>query len=102
MIAEMRPLTEITVEALRLLYKELGIVNTIRFLQQFTNGLGNYTEDRAALFADQTLDDVIKQIKERRQRLSSSRTVRPNISAVSPRESLRIRSIWKRRSLAVV
>ena len=73
MIAEMRPLTEITVEALRLLYKELGIVNTIRFLQQFTNGLGNYTEERAALFADQTLDDVIKQIKERRQRLSSGK-----------------------------
>jgi len=75
MIAEMRPLTEITVEALRLLYKQLGAVNTIRFLQQFTNGLGNYTEEREVLFADQTLDDLVKQIKERRQRLSSGKVV---------------------------
>ena len=75
MIAEMRPLTEITVEALRLLYKQLGAVNTIRFLQQFTNGLGNYTEEREVLFADQTLDDLVKQIKERRQRVSSGKAV---------------------------
>ena len=69
MIAEMRPLTEITAEALRVLYKELGIVNTLRFLRQFTNGLGNYTEERAELFADQTLEELIAQIKQRRQRL---------------------------------
>ena len=75
MIAEMRPLTEITVEALQLLYKQLGAVNTIRFLQQFTNGLGNYTEEREVLFADQTLDDLVKQIKERRQRVSSGKAV---------------------------
>lgn len=75
MIAEMRPLTEITVEALHLLYKQLGAVNTIRFLQQFTNGLGNYTEEREVLFADQTLDDLVKQIKARRQRLSSGKVV---------------------------
>jgi hypothetical protein len=69
MIAEMRPLTEITAEALRVLYKELGVVNTLRFLRQFTTGLGNYTEERAELFADQTLEDLIAQIKQRRQRL---------------------------------
>lgn len=77
MIVETRPLTEITAEALRLLYKELGIVNTIRFLQQFTNGFGNYTEERAALFADQTLEDLIQQIKERRQRLATSKVAGP-------------------------
>ncbi len=44
MIAETQPLTEITQEALRLLYRELGLVNTIRFLNQFTTGFGNYTE----------------------------------------------------------
>ena len=61
--------------SLQLLYKQLGAVNTIRFLQQFTNGLGNYTEEREVLFADQTLDDLVKQIKERRQRVSSGKAV---------------------------
>ncbi len=41
--------TELTQEALRVLYRELGIVNTIRFLNQFTTGFGDYTAERQAL-----------------------------------------------------
>ncbi len=56
MTIETRPLTEITQDALRLLYRELGVVETVRFLNQFTGGLGNYTEERRALAETQTLD----------------------------------------------
>lgn len=63
MIAEMQPLTEITQEALRLLYRELGLVNTIRFLNQFTTGFGNYTEERRALLENQTIDEVLADLR---------------------------------------
>jgi hypothetical protein len=66
MIAETKPLAEITKEAIKILYKEIGIVNTIRFLNQFTTGYGNYTEERKQLFSDLTLDKVIAQIKQDR------------------------------------
>ncbi len=36
MTVETKPLTEIPQDALRLLYRELGLVNTIRLLNQFT------------------------------------------------------------------
>jgi hypothetical protein len=62
MIVETRPLTEITQEALRLLYRDLGIVNTVRFLNQFTAGFGNYTEERRALIENQTLDEVLADV----------------------------------------
>ena len=64
MIAETQPLTEITQEALRLLYRELGLVNTIRFLNQFTTGFGNYTEERRALLDDQTIDEVLSDLRD--------------------------------------
>ena len=66
MKTETKPLSEITQEATRLLYRELGIVNTIRFLNQFTLGYGNYTEEREHLFANMSLDDITSEIKRMR------------------------------------
>lgn len=66
MIIETKPLTEITQEAIRILCKEIGVVNTLRFINQFTTGYGNYTEEREQLFADMTLDDIVSEIKRRR------------------------------------
>jgi hypothetical protein len=54
MIAETRPLIGITQEALRMLYRELGVVNTVRSLNQFTMGFGNCTEERRAAMENQT------------------------------------------------
>lgn len=68
MIAEARPLAEITREAIQILFREIGVVNTVRFINQYTTGYGNYTEERRELFADQTLDDLVSQIKQRRER----------------------------------
>lgn len=61
-----RPLNEITQEATRLLYKELGVVNTIRFLNQFTTGYGDYTKEREQLFENLSLDEIISEIKQMR------------------------------------
>ena len=66
MIIEARPLAEITKEALKVLYKEIGVVNTVRFVGQFTTGYGNYTQEREQLFADMTLDDIVSDIKRKR------------------------------------
>ncbi len=54
-----KPLSEITQQAVDLLFKEIGIVSTVRFLNQFTTGYGNYTEEREALFKDLTLEEVV-------------------------------------------
>ena len=61
-----RPLAEITQEALRVLYKEIGVVNTVRFINQFTAGYGDYTQERDDLFAGMTLDYMVAEIRHKR------------------------------------
>ena len=67
MVMEARPLAEITAKALKVLYKEIGIVNTVRFINQFTTGYGDYTQEREILFADMTSDDIVSEIKRKRR-----------------------------------
>ncbi len=59
MIAEPKALIEITQEALRLLYRELGLVDTVRFINQFTQGFGDFTEERRRLLENQTFEEAI-------------------------------------------
>lgn len=59
MIARARPLAEVTHDAVQNLINEMGIVDTIRFLNQFSTGYGDYTKERDQLFRDLTLDDVL-------------------------------------------
>jgi hypothetical protein len=66
MIAEPRPLAEITQTALKVLYREIGVVNTVRFINQFTTGYGDYTREREQLFANCSLDDLVTEIKRQR------------------------------------
>jgi hypothetical protein len=66
MTIEARPLVEITHDAIKVLCKEIGVVETIRFVGQFTAGYGNYTEEREELFAGMTLDDIVSEIKRRK------------------------------------
>ncbi|MFZ6029407.1 MAG: hypothetical protein ACOYYS_16975 [Chloroflexota bacterium] len=67
MTLEMQPLAEITQDAFRILNKEIGIANTVRFITQFTKGYGNYTQERQELFDKLSLDDVIAEIKRDRK-----------------------------------
>lgn len=71
MVVEAKPLAEITHEAIKILYQKLGIVNTVRFLSQFTVGYGNYTEEREALLGHLTLDEIIAEIKQGRSKANT-------------------------------
>jgi hypothetical protein len=66
MAVELKPLRAVTWQAIEVLSRELGIADTMRFLNQFTSGYGNYTEERSDLFADMSLDDLVKGIREQR------------------------------------
>lgn len=66
MAVETRPLIEVNQEAIRLLYRELGIVDTLRFLSQFTSGYGNYVEERDQIFAGLTLEQLVADIKRKK------------------------------------
>ena len=68
MISDMRPLIEVNQEAIHLLYRELGVVDTVRFLRQFTQGYGNYTQEREDMFADKSLEDITDEIENQRKR----------------------------------
>lgn len=67
MVVQTMPLAEITHTAIRVLCREIGVANTLRFFGQFTVGYGNYTDERDAIFADMTLDDMIAEIKRNRE-----------------------------------
>ena len=67
MIADVRPLIEINQQAISLLYKELGVVDAVRFLKQFTQGYGNYTQEREDIFANKSLDEIVNEIEKRRK-----------------------------------
>ncbi|MEM7802155.1 MAG: hypothetical protein AAF633_23380 [Chloroflexota bacterium] len=69
-MTETKPLAEITHEAIQILFREMGVVNTVRFINQYTNGFGNYTEERRELFEEVTLEDLVSQIKQRRNTLT--------------------------------
>jgi len=67
MITDVRPLIEVNQQAINLLYKELGIVDAVRFLKQFTQGYGNYTQERESIFTDKSLDEIVSEIEKRRK-----------------------------------
>ncbi len=58
---------EINQQAIRLLYHELGVVNTVRFLRQFSTGFGDYTKEREVLFGKKTLAEIVGEIEKRRE-----------------------------------
>ncbi len=61
-----KPLNDINKEAIDILCQQIGLVDTVRFVNQFNTGYGNYTEEREQLFANMTLDNVVSEIKEMR------------------------------------
>ena len=64
MTVKNKPLAEVSQRAIEILCRELGAVDTVRFLNQFTTGHGDYTSERDTLFAGETLDQVIAGIKK--------------------------------------
>lgn len=66
MTARTKPLAEVTQRAIEILCRELGTADTVRFINQFTTGHGDYTSERDVLCAGETLDPIIADIKQTR------------------------------------
>jgi len=66
MTSETKPLAEITQSPIHLLCREMGVVSTARFLNQFSVGYGNYTAERDQLFGQLTVEEIASQIKRQR------------------------------------
>ena len=58
-----RSISEINRQATHILFKEMGVVETIRFLNQFSVSRGDDTKDRSKWLDKITMDDAIAQIK---------------------------------------
>lgn len=65
MTTELKPLNEVNHLAIRLLSEKLGVVDALRFVNQFTTGQG-YTEERDALFGHLTLEEIVSTITKNR------------------------------------
>jgi hypothetical protein len=57
---------ELNHAAIRVLAESIGIVNTIRFINQFSNGYGNYTTERDEVLSAWSVDDVVSAIQKQR------------------------------------
>jgi hypothetical protein len=66
MTTPLKPLSEVNHQAIRLLSEQIGFVDTFRFVNQFTTGHGNYTEDRDALLGHLTLEEIVSAIEKKR------------------------------------
>jgi hypothetical protein len=60
------PIAEVTATAIALLCREIGPVKTARFINHFSNGFGNYTEERDNLLGNPTVKDLVNEIEARR------------------------------------
>ena len=67
MTTHVQPISEVTQRATNALIREIGVVDTIRFLNQFRAGTGNYTVDRDQLFKGMSVKDLISKIKAQRR-----------------------------------
>ena len=66
MTLEVKPLEEITHEAISVLCKHIGAANTIRFINQFTRGYGNYTEERQEIYSNMSVEEIVAEIEGKR------------------------------------
>ncbi len=62
-----KTLNELNEEIVSFLTKKVGIVNTFKFINQFTKGQSNYTLQRREFFKDYSFEQIINEIKKRRR-----------------------------------
>ena len=51
---------------------EFGVIETVRFLRQFTNGYGDYQAERAALLGNKLLPELLAEIKRYNTSIANS------------------------------
>ena len=67
MTTKAESVAQITATAITLLSRELGVVNTARFFNQFTTGFGDYTAVRDQILGDATVEEIVAEIKSQRK-----------------------------------
>jgi hypothetical protein len=60
-------LDEVRTKGLRVLSRELGPYNYLRFLQQFEQGSGDYTKERERLLGKWSISDIGHELKSKRR-----------------------------------
>jgi len=61
-----KPISEVTQLAMEALIREIGVVDTIRFLNQFRTRFGDFTAERHSTFKDASVRDLLAEIRARR------------------------------------
>ena len=64
---KMKTLNDVRHEGVTVLTENLGPVDTIRFLQQFDTGHGNYTTERKRIVGKLSVADILRRMKSRRK-----------------------------------
>lgn len=64
MIAKQKEIDENRKKELKALREKLGVHEFIEFLQSYSKGKGDYTEERRELLKDITIEDVEKFLEE--------------------------------------
>ena len=59
-----KPISLINENATTILIREMGVVDTLRFLNQFSSGHGNYTEERRQMVDSMSLEDILSGIEQ--------------------------------------
>lgn len=67
MTTHVQPMFEVMQRATSALIKEIGVVDTIRFLNQFRAGAGDYAVERDELFEGMSVKDITGEIKAQRK-----------------------------------
>lgn len=68
MSAQLEPIARVSQRATDALLRELGVVDTLRFLGQWRVGSGDYTAQRNKLTEGQSVNSIAEQIGARRLR----------------------------------
>ena len=61
-----QPLSEISDRARKVLIQELGVIDALRFLNQFRASHGDYTVEREKLFHGESVKSIVSAIKAQR------------------------------------
>jgi hypothetical protein len=68
MNTEIPTIVEVNRQAENILMRHLGVANTLRFFNQFDHGSGDYTAERHEWLDKLSLDDIIRDIENNRDK----------------------------------
>jgi hypothetical protein len=69
MSAVIRPIADVDRRAREILTRDLGVVDTLRFLGQFGAGSGDYTAERGKWLDGLSLEMIVSEIKSKRRKI---------------------------------